>query len=290
MKLPEKSKGTCLSRIQSISGINQKGVSKIARYVLAHPEEAVSLTISELAEKIGTSIASVSRFCTRLGQDNYRAFQMDLTASLANSPSTVSDIFRPTDRPSTIIERVFEINRQGLADTEKLLEDETLISVAKLIIRAKRVLLFGIGGSALIARLGALRFEALGITALAITDPYEGLLALASVTSDDVVFGISHTGRSALIIKLLKLAQAKGSRTVGITNYVDSPLAELSEFALLTSFRERRINAAVSSSRIAQMCILDALYFLAAYYQSSKAERLALQVEEIAEELLRAKC
>ncbi len=76
---------------------------------------------------------------------------------------------------------------------------------------------------------------------------------------------------------------------MGITNYVDSPLAELAEFVLLTSFGERRINAAVSSSRIAQMCILDVLYFLAAYYQSSTAERLASQVVKVAAELLRQK-
>ncbi len=289
MKLPEKTKGTCLSRIQTISGIKQKGAIKIARHLLAYPEQAVDLTISQLAAKMSTSVASLSRFCGRLGYENYRAFQIDLTASLANAPSPVSDMFRTNDSPSTIIKRVFEINRQSLTDTEKLLEHKDLILIAKLIIRTRKVFFLGIGGSALIARQGALRFESLGIMALAITDPYEGLLTLSSATSDDVVFGISHTGRSELIVRLLKLAQDKGARTVGITNYVDSPLAELSKFALLTSFGERRINAAVSSSRIAQMCILDALYFLAAYYQSSKAEHLALQAEEAAEKLLRAK-
>ena len=289
MKLPEKTKGTCLSRIQTISGIKQKGAIKIARHLLAYPEQAVDLTISQLAAKMSTSVASLSRFCSRLGYENYRAFQIDLTASLANAPSPVSDMFRTNDSPSTIIKRVFEINRQSLTDTEKLLEHKDLILIAKLIIRTRKVFFLGIGGSALIARQGALRFESLGIMALAITDPYEGLLTLSSATSDDVVFGISHTGRSELIVKLLKLAQDKGARTVGIANYVDSPLSKLSEFSLLTSFGERRINAAVSSSRIAQMCILDALYFLAAYYQSSKAEHLALQAEEAAEKLLRAK-
>ena len=59
------------------------------------------------------------------------------------------------------------------------------------------------------------------------------------------------------------------------------------EFVLPTSFREHKINAAVCYSGIAQMCILDILYFLAAYYQGPKFERMALQVEEAAEKLLR---
>ncbi len=215
MRLPEKTKGTCLSKIQTIAGTQQRGAIKIARYVLVHAEEVVTLTISELAGKMGTSVASVSRFCSRLGYDSYRAFQIDLSASLVNKSSSVSDMFRANDSPSTIIKRVFELNRQSLADTESLLKHQVLTSVARLMIRAKRVLLLGIGGSGFVAELGALRFESLGITALAITDPYRGLMALMSATKADVVFAISHTGRSALIIKLLTLAQEKGARTWG---------------------------------------------------------------------------
>jgi RpiR family transcriptional regulator, carbohydrate utilization regulator len=287
MELFEQTQGRCLSRIQAIADTKQKGTIKIVRYLLAHPKEAASLTISELTKKVDTSIATVSRFCTRLGYENYRTFQIDLAASLMNNASPVSDIIHPDDKPATIIKRVFEINRQSLNDTETMSGNEVLFLIAKLIIRAEKVFLLGIGGSGLIAKLGALRFESLGKTALAISDPYDSLLALSSAARNDVVFGISHTGRSGLIIKMLQLAKNKGTKTIGITNYADSPLAKMSDFRLLTSFRERRVNAAVSSSRIAQLCILDALYFLTAYHQGSKAEKLALQVEKAAEQLFR---
>ena len=176
-----------------------------------------------------------------------------------------------------------------LADTEALLDSESLVTVAKSIMTARRLCVIGIGGSGLVAKSGAFRLASLGITVLAITDPYEGLLTLSSTTPKDVVIGISHTGRSAIVLELMKLAREKGALAVGITNYSDSTLARNSDFRLLTSFRERRINAAVSSSSIAQLSVLDAIYFLIAYFQGPKAERLVLEIEKAAENILRAK-
>jgi len=269
------------------SGKNSAAV--ISAFVLRQPEEALQMTLAELAMKVGTSVASISRFCNMLGYENYRAFQIDLTASLAGNTSSISDFFSAEDDNSTVIQRVFEMNRQGLADTELLINRDSLVEVARLIMKSRRLCLLGIGGSGLVAKSGALRLASLGVTALAITDPYEGLLTLSSSTAEDVVIAISHTGRSGLIIDLLALAKEKGARTVGITNYSDSILADRCEFALLTSFRERRINAAVSSSSIEQLCVLDALYFLIAHLQGSKAESMVLEIENNAERIIRAK-
>ncbi|MBI2841830.1 MAG: MurR/RpiR family transcriptional regulator [Armatimonadetes bacterium] len=286
--LAQGTKGNCLSRIQSLAGGNQKGIMRIAGYVLANPEEVVSLTILELAEKANAGIATVNRFCAKLGYESYRAFQVDLSASLAQNQSAISDVFHPGDDPSTIIERVFEINKSSLADTKALLNDADIIEVARLVTAARKVFFVGVGGSGLLARLGALRLESLGMMALAITDPFDGIFTLSNTTQEDVVIGISHTGSSEIVLKLVTFAKEKGARTVGIVNYVDSPLAKLCEFPLYTSFRERRINAAVSSSRIAQMCILDVIYFLAAYYKGEEAEHLAEEAEAVAMRLFRA--
>jgi RpiR family transcriptional regulator, carbohydrate utilization regulator len=285
----EATKGTCLSRIQSMAATSKNTAAAISEFVLRQPGGVVRMTLAELAERVGTSVASISRYCNLLGYENYRAFQIDLTASLAGNLSPVSDLFSPGDDPDTLIKRVFEMNRQGLADTEALLNRECLIEVARLIMDSSRLCLVGIGGSGLVARSGALRLASLGITALAITDPYEGLLTLSSSSAKDVVIAISHTGRSQLVLDLLDLARAKGARTVALTNYSDSVLAGRCEFALITSFRERRINAAVSSSSIEQLCMLDAIYFLIAHFRGPRAERTVLEIESNAERIIRSK-
>lgn len=282
-------KGTVFSRIQSLAASGKNSATAVSAFVLRQPEEVLRMTLAELAAKVGTSVASISRYCNLLGYENYRAFQIDLTASLASNSTSVSDFFSPEDDTSTVIRRVFEMNRQGLADTETLINHESMVEIARLIMNSRRICLLGIGGSGLVAKSSAFRLASLGVTALAITDPYEGLLTLSSSTDQDVVVAISHTGRSGLIIDMLELAKEKGARTVGITNYSDSSLAEACEFALLTSFRERRINAAVSSSSIEQLCVLDAIYFLIAHLQGPKVEPMVLEIEANAERIIRAK-
>ncbi|MHB9038885.1 MAG: MurR/RpiR family transcriptional regulator [Armatimonadota bacterium] len=288
-KLLEAPKGSCLSRMQSMAATGKNTAVAISKFVLANPELVLQITLAELANRVGTSVASISRYCNLLGYENYRAFQIDLTASLASNASPVSDLFSPSDDPHTLISRVFQINRQGLADTEVLLNHETLIEVARLVMNSRRLCLLGIGSSGLVAKSSALRLASLGITALAITDPYEGLLTLSSSSSKDVLIAISHTGRSEMVIQLLELAKDKGARTVGLTNYSDSILADKCEFALLTSFRERRINAAVSTSSIEQLCVLDAVYFLIAHLQGPRAEKMVLEIENNAERIIRTK-
>jgi fructoselysine-6-P-deglycase FrlB-like protein len=129
----------------------------------------------------------------------------------------------------------------------------------------------------------------LGLSANAVTDPYEQIFATVKAGRSDVVVGISHTGLTAHVIEALRMARDGGARTVCITNYPDSPIAEASEFRLITSFREHRINAAVSSSQIAQLCVIDTLYFLVASSLGGSARKLADRAEDRVQKMLRVK-
>ena len=51
---------------------------RIADYILAHAQEAANMTQAQLAAESGSSEATVSRFCKKLGYENYRVFQLSL--------------------------------------------------------------------------------------------------------------------------------------------------------------------------------------------------------------------
>ena len=61
----------------------------------------------------------------------------------------------------------------------------------------------------------------------------------------------------------LRIAHEKGASTIGIANNPRSPLKDASTWFFCTSFPESRVKMAVLSSRLAQLCVLDALYLLA---------------------------
>jgi DNA-binding MurR/RpiR family transcriptional regulator len=115
---------------------------------------------------------------------------------------------------------------------------------------------------------------------VAVVDPFSQIFATENAGPGDVVVGISHTGQTASIIEAIQAARRKGARTVALTNYPQAPLASASEFQLITAFHEHRINAAVSSSITAQLCVLASLCFILGSWSGSKAKRLANEAEQ----------
>ncbi len=243
--------------------------------------------IKSLAHTCGTSAATITRFCKSLGYAGYKGFQLDLAAAIAQRETLVLDDFTPDASPETIIQKVFECNRQSLSASIKVLDVAALINVARLVQKAEKIFFLGLGGSGMIARSGAERFISLGLTAIAVADPYDQIFTVGNASSSDVVFGISHTGQSTHITEAVRIARRRGARTVALTNYPQSPLAEVCEFRLITAFPEHHINTGVSSSRIAQMCVLDSLYFIVASWGGQTTQQLADEAEKMAQKMLR---
>ncbi len=279
--------GSCLARIHARLHDKSKCSVRIAHLVLRSPDRARNMSIKSLAHACGTSAATITRFCKSLGYAGYKEFQLDMAAAIAQREPLVLDDFTSDASPETIIQRVFESNRQSLSESLKVLDVAALINVARLVQKAEKIFFLGLGGSGMIGCSGAERFMSLGLTAIAVVDPYDQIFTMGNTGSSDVVFGVSHTGQSTHITEALRIARRRGARTVALTNYPQSPLAEVSEFRLITSFSEHRINVGVSSSRIAQMCVIDSLYFIVASWGGRTTQQLADEAEKMAQKMLR---
>jgi len=279
--------GSSLAKLRARLPGAAKSRKRIARFILALPSRAQGLSAETLAEACDTSAATVTRFCQELGYVGYREFQLDLAAAIAMREPVTLDEFPADMSPRAIVDSVFQCNQQSLSETAKILDKDVLIKVARTIRRANRTFLLGVGGSAMIAREAVYRLTSLGLTAIAAEDPYHQVFATGSVDARDVVVGISHTGQTASVVEAVREARVRKAQTVALTNYPRSPLAKAARFRLLTAFREHRTSAAVSSSRIAQACIIDSLYFVLGHLLRRGAEGLADAAEQRVERMLR---
>ncbi len=281
--------GSCLSRLRAKVRDGSAAGRRISQVILDSSAQWRDVPIATLAKACGVNPSTITRFCRGLGYRSYKGFQLDLAVAAAQPDSLKSNDLFKGSTPTTIRRAVFESNRRSLLETEKLLDDRVLDQISELLRRSRRIFFLGIGSSGQVAHQGADRFMSLGLSANAVTDPYEQIFATANTSRSDVVVGISHTGLTAHVTEALRMARDGGARTVCITNYPDSPIAEASEFCLITSFREHRINAAVSSSHIAQLCVIDTLYFLVASSLGRRARKLADSAEDRVQKMLRAK-
>ncbi len=279
--------GACLSKVRA--GIEQGfgATVRIGRFILKSPARARNMSIGELAKACAVSPATAFRFCRDLGYEGYKEFQLDLAAAVAQNDTMNLEEFSEDRSPLSIVRQVFEYNRRSLAETARMLDVRVVERAARCMQDSRRSMFVGIGASALVARFAESRLLSLGFSALAVVDPYLQIFATENVGAGDVVVGISHTGQTDHVVEAVQTARRRGARTVAITNYPQSPLAGACDLQLITAFHEHRINAAVSSSITAQLCVINSLYFILGSWGGRDARKLADQAEERSQKLLR---
>jgi DNA-binding MurR/RpiR family transcriptional regulator len=172
----------------------------------------------------------------------------------------VSEDVRPDDGVGEIKEKVLASTSECIGDLSTILENETLDRVVDLMVDARRILFVGLGATGLIASDAFYEFAKLGLDVHVSTDPPIMNILTVHATSEDLMFAVSHSGRTPEILDCVKLARENGVKVVAITSYEDSPLTEMADFVLLSSTNETEYRSDAMLSRIVQMVIIDILY------------------------------
>ena len=167
---------------------------QLADYIAQHPDEVPFLSVHELAQLAGVSVATISRFARTIGYDSYKEFKTGLGKdSLATSDAFdgIYQAISSSDCDDAVIEKVFRGNINSLNDTLKILDRKELIRAVEIVSCADRVVFFGIGSSGHIAQDAALRFSHLDIQAEAYSDSYQILSrSFRMKKSSEVAVGI----------------------------------------------------------------------------------------------------
>jgi DNA-binding MurR/RpiR family transcriptional regulator len=80
----------------------------------------------------------------------------------------------------------------------------------------------------------------------------------------DVAVGFSHSCATLVTIEALQLARRNGARTIAITNYLGSPIAETADVVICSTAQCSPLLGENAAARIAQLTILDAIFVLVA--------------------------
>src|SRR5690625_7353091 len=77
---------------------------------------------------------------------------------------------------------------------------------------------------------------------------------VANSEENDVVFGISFSGETKEVAKILSLAKERGAMTISLTKYGRNLVSQQADINLYTSaMREATFRSAATSSRLAQL-------------------------------------
>ena len=246
-----------------------KAEKRIADWLMENPGEILPLSIIDLAEKCGCSEATIVRFSKRLGFSGYQELKISLAQE--NNTTTVSTNIPVDDSPEEIYDKVCNDIYCSLERTKKVLDNKALKEACEKITNANKIVIFGLGNSASIALDASHKLLRAGCNAFSYSDNHMQVIVASHLTKDDVVIAISHSGSSKDIVEALKTAKQSGATTITITNCGKSPIQKFSDLVLHTASDETKYNILALNSRIAQLSIVNAIYFYLVYHQSEKA-------------------
>ncbi|MDI6871403.1 MAG: MurR/RpiR family transcriptional regulator [Bacillota bacterium] len=232
---------------------------RVASFVLEKPEDVLYLSVSEVADRTGTSDPTVIRFCRALGLSGFQEFKIELARHLVPPYKSIHEEAEAGDEPAALIRKVFTANSQALAETMQVLDPAEVGRALAALERAGRIEFYGLGGSGMVAQDAYHKFFRLGIPCTALIDPHMQVMSAAILKPGDVVVAISHSGSSKDIVESLHVARGAGATTIGIVSHQACPVAAAADIKLCCHTREIAFKPEPMSSRIAQLSVIDVL-------------------------------
>ncbi|WP_010677283.1 MurR/RpiR family transcriptional regulator [Bacillus timonensis] len=234
---------------------------KIALYILENPQETITLTASELGKRSTTSSAAVIRLCKSLDLKGFQDLKLRIAGDLQKKKVTGFRDIEPNETTLSIIEKMTNNSVQTLRETAELLNNEELERAVEVLKNAGTIHFFGVGASSIIAQDAQQKFLRINKKATAFPDLHMAATLVANANENDVVVGISFSGETFEVAKILELANKKGARTISLTKYGSSIVTEQADIRLYTSAtREPTFRSGATSSRIAQLHVIDILF------------------------------
>jgi len=264
-------------KIKAIRTSLSASEKKLADFILKSSNTIRDLSSQELANVAGVSQSSVVKFTQKLGYKGYPVFKLGIIDALNSEISDVKLHGKITlnDNLEQIAEKLLSSKMSVLNETKNLNEQASIALSVDIIKSAKRIVICGLGGSALVGKDFSYKLQKLGMNAIADSDSHAQLAYISTFGKEDLVFAISESGLTHEIIAMVTQAKKNGSKVISLTKYGKNPISDLADAKLYSVAEEESIRLSSILARTAQEFIIDILFI--AITQSSRQGRKYLE-------------
>jgi len=255
-----------------------KGLQRIARYVLDHPNQVGIETVGVIAERSGCQPSAIVRFAQTFGYDGASQMQRLYRDGLLSSHSGLSYEERVRKLSRTLEERGSDGNRALLSEfiegnvlaaqsvAQTVTQGEVTAAV-KLIQSAECVLVVGFRRSFPVASYLAYSLQQTGKRTMFLSGVGGMVLQqLRTASERDLLIAVSYSPYAQETVEAVELAVTRSMKLLAITDSPVSPIGKSANLAL--QVRESEIRAFRTLS--ASLCLAQALVIGYAYESSRK--------------------
>ena len=231
----------------------------IAREILNDPKKFISLSMTELSEKCGVSQGSINNFSQKLISDGFSALKLRIAGSLSNHDELPFALVDGSQGIKAAMELKIRENIEAFRNTLVINEEANLQSAVKKIMAAKKIEIYGVFHSGIVANDFCFQLIQLGIPATYVGDHLLCAVSASMLDSDCLVIAISSSGSTKPVIDAVRIAKDNGVPIIGLTAHKSSPLSELADDILLAAPSGMSISDGRDEIRLSQRLVLDTL-------------------------------
>ena len=243
------------SNLEFMSSVERK----IADTILLDPKKVTSRSLSEFSKIANVSQGSIINFANKFCGGGFSALKIEIASSLAQVADKPFSPAKNSDSMEEILRKTSKDIGDALDNTCALNNSAALNDVVNMILEAKKVEIYGIFRSAVVATDFYYQIIQLGVPATFVSDVLTCALSASMLDSDSLVIAISSSGETQDIIDAVNLAKANNVPVICITSNKVSPLAKISDKVLIAAPSGNSVSANASEIRISQLALTDAI-------------------------------
>ena len=251
---------TLLDRVNAALTSLSPAEQRVGRLVLADPRGFARLPVAELAAQAQVSKPTVLRFCRSLGYDGLKDFKFKLEGSMSEGVPFVHRSVDADDKINDILVKVIDDTMAAASSYRSNANRphiETAVTALVETYRSgRRIEIFGLGNSGIVAQDAQHKFFRLGIPTTAYGDSHMQLMSASVMRPGDCAVVISNSGRTRDLIASCELANRNGATTIAITAS-GSPLSRAGQIHLAADHPEGFERYCPMVSRLLHLMIVD---------------------------------
>lgn len=232
---------------------------KIASEILSNPNDFITSSMAELSKKIGVSQGSINNFAQKACGGGFAALKLQIASQLSTHKQLNFSDVSDSDNAKDILHKTINQTALAFENTLELNSEETLKAAADLILNAKKIELYGIYISGIVANSFYFHLFQLGLPASYVSDVLLCPVSATLLDENDVVIAISNSGQTKDIIDAVEIAKDNGAKIICLTSNPLSPLAKLSDITLHAASCGTNVGGISSEVEHSQMILADAI-------------------------------
>ena len=217
---------------------------EIARYILNHGDDVLSMSVKELAKNTYTSPATIVRLCKKIGLEGYNDFKIKYSAELQydlhhSNRIDVNFPFEKKDTHPMICHKLASLSEEVIADTIKLIDFDQLEKIVDLLYQSNDIDIYGSGNSLLAAM--SFQHKMMRIARNVNLKALHGEQVFLSYNTDEkrIAVIISYSGETHDLIQIAQILKEKKTPIIVLTSIGDNHLSHYADYILNIGSREK---------------------------------------------------